>query len=119
MYLKDIIEEIEKLEKQFREEVNTIMTEIPEADGLKRLNKNCFTISFKSLNNMNLSPEYYDTRRQIQLLKEKLKRCKTVDGIKERLQECIQTKTLEVTKDYKIKLHDLVLEKLNEIILAI
>lgn len=35
MYLKDIIEEIEKLEKQFHEEVNTIMTEIPEADGLK------------------------------------------------------------------------------------
>lgn len=98
MYLKDIIEEIEKLEKQFHEEVNTIMTEIPEADGLKF---ESWILCYKKTNS---------------IVKRKLERYKTVDEIKNRLQEYINTKTLEVTKDHKILLHDFVLEKLNEIV---
>ena len=84
MELKDIIKEIEKLEKLFREEVQLMMTQVPEANGVKKINKNCFVINLKSLNNTNLNPEHYDTQRQIKVLREKIEKCKTVDEIKNR-----------------------------------
>ena len=115
MNLKEVIRKIEELEKQLQKEIESSLSDVEEVDSVKRLNSNCFTISFKSLNNMNLSPEHYDTKKQVSLLIEKLKRCKNVESIKERIQECIITKNLEVSKGYRIELHPIVLKRMEEV----
>lgn len=117
MNLKEIIRKIEELEKMFCDKMDSHLETIKEVEGVKRINNQCFTVNFASLNNMNLSYEYYDSKKQITLLKEKLKKCNNVESIKNKIEEYLKKKTLEVNKGYQIQLHPIVLEKLNEVYL--
>lgn len=115
MSLKEIIKRMEELEKQLQSEIEASLSNVEEVNGVQRINANCFTMNLNSLNYMNLSPEHYDTKKQITFLTEKLKRCKNVESIKKQIQDFINTKTLEVNKGYRIELHPIVLEKLNTV----
>lgn len=105
MDIKMTISEMLETIKAFKEELIKELGNIPDNSKIKRIGNNCFTISFKDLND-NWSPQHHDTLAQAKILQEIIRKSENLKAIQNILKSVVVTGRISHKEYRNLVFHD-------------
>lgn len=108
--ISDIEKQIQKIIDDLQAQINNL----PDNDKINRLDKNCFVLSSKDLNN-NWSAEYHDFKWQYQAVSKGIQNRPLLDGLTW-FRKLIEAEKMKIDDRHTMKLNPEVIEHLKTLL---